>query len=207
VTQDIIITPLTGTERREYERCKKIIREGMESFIEIGVALCIVRDGELWRDEYESYDEFLEAEYSMTLQVSTMYIDGAKLAIAVPEIQSLEQARAVATTFASDGAKGVQKVLRAAPKQTGASLRETVANLGMGASKDAHAPIAAARHQQPQYDHVVVELLADIKAFVNVISDAQQIPLRKFSPEGRAFTARKLTAMIASAVALRDSLV
>jgi hypothetical protein len=49
---------LTTREHREFERAERIIVRGLRSFLEVGMALKEIRDQRLYRQQYETFEEY-----------------------------------------------------------------------------------------------------------------------------------------------------
>ena len=45
-------------ERNELERCEVVIRQGLETFIEVGQALMTIRDKRLYRIEFGTFEDY-----------------------------------------------------------------------------------------------------------------------------------------------------
>lgn len=58
-------TELTTAERHCLTAYEAVIAQGMESFIDVGNALCQIRDGELYRDKYNTFAEYVGDRWNM----------------------------------------------------------------------------------------------------------------------------------------------
>lgn len=57
--------PLSVSEQNELERCEVIIRQGLETFIEVGQALLIIRDKRLYRLESATFEDYCREKWGM----------------------------------------------------------------------------------------------------------------------------------------------
>jgi hypothetical protein len=68
----IILSPvelplaLLPGELEELALCERLIERGMETFIEVGNALAIVRDKKLYRDRYATWDDYCQQRWHFT---------------------------------------------------------------------------------------------------------------------------------------------
>jgi len=52
------LSPLTTRERREFELAERTIAKGLKSFLEVGMALKEIRDKRLYRQQYDTFEEY-----------------------------------------------------------------------------------------------------------------------------------------------------
>jgi phage N-6-adenine-methyltransferase len=57
---------LNTEERNELERCEVVIRQGLETFIEVGQALMIIRDKRLYRVEFSTFEDYCRNKWDMS---------------------------------------------------------------------------------------------------------------------------------------------
>ena len=57
---------LTAAERAELETCVTIVRRGLGSFLEAGEALLRIRDKQLYRERYVTFEAFAVGEFNLT---------------------------------------------------------------------------------------------------------------------------------------------
>lgn len=57
---------LNTEERNELERCEVVIRQGLETFIEVGQALMIIRDKRLYRVEFATFEDYCQDRWAMS---------------------------------------------------------------------------------------------------------------------------------------------
>jgi len=56
---------LSLTEQNEFERCEVVIRQGLETFIEVGTALMTIREKRLYRAEFGAFEEYCRERWGM----------------------------------------------------------------------------------------------------------------------------------------------
>lgn len=59
-------TALTTEEQNELERCEVVIRQGLETFVEVGTALMTIRDKRLYRIEYRTFENYCRERWGMS---------------------------------------------------------------------------------------------------------------------------------------------
>jgi len=52
-------------ESHELERCEVVIKQGLKTFIEVGEALFIIRDKRLYRNEFNTFEDYCQQKWSM----------------------------------------------------------------------------------------------------------------------------------------------
>jgi phage N-6-adenine-methyltransferase len=65
-------------ERNELERCEVVIRQGLETFIEVGQALATIRIKRLYRVEFSTFDDYLWQKWAMSRQRAFQMIEAAE---------------------------------------------------------------------------------------------------------------------------------
>jgi hypothetical protein len=70
---------LNTEERNELERCEVVIRQGLETFIEVGQALMIIRDKRLYRSEFSTFDDYCRDMWGMAKSTAYQYIEASNV--------------------------------------------------------------------------------------------------------------------------------
>lgn len=70
---------LTITEQHELERCEIVIQQGLETFIEVGTALMIIRDKRLYRVDFGTFEEYCRERWGVEKSQTYRLIDAAKV--------------------------------------------------------------------------------------------------------------------------------
>ena len=73
-------TPLTNDERAELETCLQVVRRGLGSFLEAGEALHRIRDKQLYRQNYPSFEAFAVGEFNLTARRLHQLIESFEIA-------------------------------------------------------------------------------------------------------------------------------
>ncbi len=57
---------LNEPETRERNECEKIISKGWNTFLEVGRALCRIRQKRLYRDHYSTFEEYCQERWDFS---------------------------------------------------------------------------------------------------------------------------------------------
>jgi hypothetical protein len=66
-------------ESHELERCEVVIKQGLNTFIEVGEALFFIRDKRLYRREFKTFEDYCQQKWSMPRQHVNRMISGYKI--------------------------------------------------------------------------------------------------------------------------------
>ncbi len=81
----LIQTPLTIEEATRLGRCEGVIKKGLNTFVEVGEALMVIRDSRLYRSEFGTFEAYCSERWGMVQQSATRMIRAAEV---VRNIQS-----------------------------------------------------------------------------------------------------------------------
>lgn len=70
---------LTALEQNELERCEVVIKQGLETFIEVGQALLTIREKRLYRLEFGTFEDYCRDRWGMEKSQTYRLIDAAKV--------------------------------------------------------------------------------------------------------------------------------
>lgn len=70
--------PMTQEELEQLKSCEKIICDGIDTFIEVGTNLAIVRDNGLYRGTYQSFESYIIGRFKFTKQRAYQLIAAAE---------------------------------------------------------------------------------------------------------------------------------
>jgi len=112
-------TAISNIERADYERHKATIRDGLQTFVEGGLALADIHERKLYRHEYETFEAFIVTEYGNTRQWAYQIMTTADIAKRLSTV--------VDTPVSQNFIREVKRV----PEQH----RETVAQMAVGKAK------------------------------------------------------------------------
>lgn len=57
---------LTDTEARTLAEQEEVVRRGFTTFVEVGLALTVIRDGRLYREEFSSFEKYMAKRWRMS---------------------------------------------------------------------------------------------------------------------------------------------
>jgi hypothetical protein len=66
MSDNAIIMPLSEDEKKLFDQCEEQIARGIRSFIDVGEALMTVRDNELYREKYRTWENYCEQRWGFT---------------------------------------------------------------------------------------------------------------------------------------------
>jgi hypothetical protein len=61
----LLSAPLTHQERRQLADCEHRIASGLQIFLEVGVALLVVHDNELYRESYRTFEDYCRERWEI----------------------------------------------------------------------------------------------------------------------------------------------
>ena len=65
VVAEVIMRALTKTEGRKLAACEKVIRQGLQTFFDVGNALKQIRDERLYRGEFKRFEDYCRERWDM----------------------------------------------------------------------------------------------------------------------------------------------
>ena len=65
-----MIKELAPLDIQKLERCELVIQQGLQTFIEVGEALTIIRDSRLYRANYSTFEDYCSERWGMTRQTA-----------------------------------------------------------------------------------------------------------------------------------------
>lgn len=66
-------------ERNELERCEVVIKQGLQTFVEVGQALMLIRDKRLYRAEYSRFEDYCQDKWQLKKSQTYRLIDAANV--------------------------------------------------------------------------------------------------------------------------------
>lgn len=72
------MTALTTRETKALARCEQTIQRGLSTFCDVGRALLEIRDGRLYRDDYETFEGYCQARWDFSRQRASQLIGAAE---------------------------------------------------------------------------------------------------------------------------------
>jgi hypothetical protein len=74
------MTTLTTTEAAQLETCEMTIKQGLETFYEVGNALLTIRDGRLYRANFDTFEEYCRTRWNISRSRAHRLIEAAGVA-------------------------------------------------------------------------------------------------------------------------------
>lgn len=74
------VFPLATAEQDTLARCEAVIGEGLQTYIEVGRAMAIIRDDKLYRQHYDTWEEYCVDRWGMSRQRAYQLIDASQVA-------------------------------------------------------------------------------------------------------------------------------
>lgn len=74
---------LTHDERNELARCEQVIAEGQVAFVATGRALARIRDGRLYRETHDTFDDYAREMWQMARSRAYQLVDAAAVSTMV----------------------------------------------------------------------------------------------------------------------------
>src|SRR5688572_12925442 len=71
------LVALTKAEAKDFEKQKEIVTKGMHTFVEVGAALRVIRDGKYYREEHKTFEAFCESTWDIGREYAHRLIDAA----------------------------------------------------------------------------------------------------------------------------------
>lgn len=78
--EDALVYPLTIDEQQMLERCELIIGQGLQTYVEVGRALTTIREGKLYRQHYDTWEEYCVDRWGMSRSRAYQLMDASKVA-------------------------------------------------------------------------------------------------------------------------------
>lgn len=72
-------TTLSTSERKRYDACKKQISDGLQTCFDTGAALSEIRDSKLYREDFETFEEFCKQTYQLSRPHAYRLIESAEV--------------------------------------------------------------------------------------------------------------------------------
>jgi hypothetical protein len=70
---------LTKDELGEFKRLKKVVADGLESFVDVGNALLAIRDNEYYRENHKTFETFCKSEWDLPRAYAYRLIGSAQV--------------------------------------------------------------------------------------------------------------------------------
>jgi hypothetical protein len=70
---------LNISERNELERCEVVIKQGLQTFVEVGQALMLIRDKRLYRAEFGTFENYCNDKWQLQRRHVYRLIDSSEV--------------------------------------------------------------------------------------------------------------------------------
>lgn len=126
-----LTTPVTTAERERLAALEETIDQGMTTFIAVGTALAEVRDGQLYREQYGTFEIYCSCRHSLSRRRAYQMIEAAEVVCTIGThadlITNERQARALAAAPPEDRADVILAVAERGESTAAAITDEVVA--------------------------------------------------------------------------------
>ena len=124
----VVLEQLSIQEQQSLEQNEAVIRQGCQTFLEVGEALLNIRDNRLYRALYPTFEQYCRERWGWSRQRSHQMIDAAQVVKALPEdckhsVTNESTARAIKKVAPEKRADAVRKARDIGPV-TQASIAE-----------------------------------------------------------------------------------
>jgi hypothetical protein len=75
---------LSLVEQSRLVELEAVVERGLQTFVDVGLALTEIRDGRLYRETHATFEEYLERRWEMARRTAYKYIEAAGVALNVP---------------------------------------------------------------------------------------------------------------------------
>ena len=79
-TAELAVVELTENDRRDLANCETIIRQGVQTFLEVGNALLTIRDRKLYREDFTSFEDYAKTRFGIKRSRAYQLMDAATVA-------------------------------------------------------------------------------------------------------------------------------
>lgn len=168
---------LTPDEAKELGICEGLISRGLETFVEVGLALTAIREKRLYRAEFETFDVYCQAKWGMRARSARRMCDAAAIAVNIstpPDHNGSNWTHSALAVPATESQ--IRPLVKLPPEEQRSAWAEAVATAPHGVPTGAHvASVVAARR---------VALGLDQPPSVSTLppSAEPQPPVFKFTP-------------------------
>ena len=70
---------LNISERNELERCEVVIKQGLQTFVEVGQALMLIRDKRLYRVEFGTFEAYCQDKWQLSRYYVHRIVEASKV--------------------------------------------------------------------------------------------------------------------------------
>ncbi len=157
-------------EFKRFGHLRQIVKSWMDNRFEAGKALSEIRDGKLYRDEFETFEEFCISEYKIDDSYARRLMDFAEIKSAPmgAEIENERQARALSKVPEEDREEVIKKA-----KKNGKLTASSITDAAKETVKEIH--LDKTKAQRPIPEHVVEDWNRSIETAAELVSMIQKV--------------------------------
>jgi hypothetical protein len=129
------LIPLDDTESARLAECERKIRDGLQTFVEVGRALADSRDGKLYRQTHETFEAYCGMEFGLTRKRAYDLMGASDIIDALAEINGTadsddETQMSPIGDIPIPATESQARELSGLPAETAAQVMRTAADLG-----------------------------------------------------------------------------
>lgn len=79
MASDTVAQTLTGIERLELAQLEERVERGLQTFYEVGAALLTIRDARLYRESFQTFEDYCRERWAMTRQHANRLVAAAEV--------------------------------------------------------------------------------------------------------------------------------
>ena len=149
------VVALTSSESAQLARCEAVVESGLRTFVDVGEALMEIRDRRLWRDGFDSFEDYCRERWGFSRKYAHLIVAEAEVNQLVDhpirqstarelvplknEPEKLREAWVEANDRAEqNGRKVTAEIVREVVTDFKPSLKNEAKKLGMGRKPNLH---------------------------------------------------------------------
>lgn len=79
------VNDFTDVEASTLVQCERVIERGLKTFVEVGTALATIRDGRLYRTEYDSFEDYCDQRWAISRPRAYELMSAAQVVSAIAD--------------------------------------------------------------------------------------------------------------------------
>ncbi len=174
---------LSPSESTRLEKCEAVIKKGLRTFVEVGNALLEIRDSRLYRQEFDTFEDYCRKRWQMSYRRAAQLMDAAEI------VSNLNNCSETPTHESQ-----VRPLTKLEPEEQREAWNEAVKDSSNGkpTARDVEAAVdrfkAPAKSDDPQPSSCTYDFMALIESVIS------------FEPSVRELSLKALTAYALSGV-------
>lgn len=131
--------PLSDDDRAALAKLEQVVSDGIKAFSAAGRALQLIRDKQLYREHFETFEDYIAAKWTMTRQHATRLMQAADVVRNLSPTgftpSTERQARPLADLPAADQVEAWKEAVEASPKDQNGNPQVSTAAVEAAAAK------------------------------------------------------------------------